>query len=107
VSYVDSISDGWLEEARRTSDYGRRAELYRDFQRRFVEQAPSLLLYQPIYNYAVDGQVKGVQIPPLLSTGDRFHSVADWFIATRRVLLSEANAARQRKHTPPAPATAQ
>ncbi len=107
VSYVDSTSDGFLEQARRTSDYARRAELYRDFQRRFAEEAPALLLYQPIYNYAVDRRVKGVQIPPLLSTGDRFHSVADWYIATRRVLLSEATAARQRKLTPPALGTVQ
>jgi len=101
VSYIDATSDSLLEQARRTSDYNQRAALYRDFQRRFVEQAPALLLYQPIYNYAVDRQVKGVQIPPLLSTGDRFHSVADWYIATRRVLLSEATAALQRKLTPP------
>jgi len=102
VGFADATSDGLLEQARRTADYTQRAALYRDFQRRFAEQAPALLLYQPIYNYAVDKNVKGVQIPPLLSTGDRFHSIASWYIATRRVLLSEANAAIQRKLTPPA-----
>lgn len=101
VGYSDAASDALLEQARRTPDYAQRAALYRDFQRRFIEQAPALLLYQPIYNYAVDRRVKGVQIPPLLSTGDRFHSVADWYIATRRVLLSEASASLQRKLTPP------
>jgi len=101
VSYIDATSDSLLEQARRTADYNQRAALYRDFQRRFVEQAPALLLYQPIYNYAVDRQVKGVQIPPLLSTGDRFHSVTDWYIATRRVLLSQASASLQLKFTPP------
>lgn len=102
VHFADATSDSLLEQARRTADYAQRAALYRDFQHRFVEQAPALLLYQPIYNYAVDHEVKAVQIPPLLSTGDRFQTVADWYIATRRVLLSEATASLQRKLTPPA-----
>jgi peptide/nickel transport system substrate-binding protein len=107
VSYADADSDRLLEQARRTADYGQRIALYRDLQRRFVEQAPALLLYQPIYNYAVDRQVQGVQIPPLLTTGDRFHSVANWYIATRRLLLSKASAALQRKPAPPVDATGQ
>jgi len=90
VGYRDPASDRLLEAARRTSDRLQRAALYRDFQRRFLEQVPSLLLYQPVYNYAAEKQVKGVQIGPLLSTGDRFQLISDWYIATRRVLITQA-----------------
>lgn len=102
VGFRDPECDGLLEQARHTFDRNQRSALYRDFQRRFVDQAPALLLYQPIYNYAVDRQVKGVQISPLFSTGDRFRTVHDWYIATRRVIVSQATASQQRRPAPPA-----
>ena len=92
VGFRDPESDRLLEEARHTFDRGQRVVLYRDFQRRFVEQVPALLLYQPVYNYAVDKRVKGLQIGPLFNTGDRFRTVSDWYIATRRVILTRATA---------------
>lgn len=95
VGFRDEECDRLMEEARRTSDRATRSALYRDLQRRFVEQAPGLLLYQPVYSYAVDRAVKGVQITPLYNTGDRFRTIADWYMATRRVLISQANAAQK------------
>ncbi|MGQ9683974.1 MAG: ABC transporter substrate-binding protein [Anaerolineae bacterium] len=100
VGYRDSQSDALLEQARRITDRQQRLALYRDFQRRFQEQAPSLILYQPVYNYAIDRQVKGVQVGPLLTTGDRFRTVCNWYIATKRVLIAQATAA-QRQHVEP------
>ena len=100
VGYRDSQSDALLEQARRIADRQQRLALYRDFQRRFQEQAPGLILYQPVYNYAIDRQVKGVQVGPLLTTGDRFRTVCNWYIATKRVLIAQATAA-QRQHVEP------
>ena len=51
---------------------------------------PSLLLYQPIYNYAVDAGVSSVQIGPLINPGDRFYTLSSWYVATQRMLYSEA-----------------
>ncbi len=102
VGYQDAESDRLLEEARRISNREQRIALYQEFQRRFVEQAPSLILYQPIYNYGVDEQVKGVQITPLFGTGDRFRNVSDWYIATKRVTLGEATAVQEQRGAPPA-----
>lgn len=90
VSFRDQASDALLESARRTADPAQRLAIYREFQRRFVSEVPALLLYQPIYSYAVGKQVKGVQITPLLGTGDRFRTIGNWYIATKRVILSEA-----------------
>ncbi|MDI7276565.1 MAG: ABC transporter substrate-binding protein [Anaerolineae bacterium] len=101
VGYRDPQSDAIMEQARRIADRNQRRELYREFQRRFAEQAPGLVLYQPVYNYAVSRQVHGVQITPLLSPGDRFRTVCDWFMATRRVLLTEATAVERRRLQPP------
>jgi peptide/nickel transport system substrate-binding protein len=92
VSYE---ADKLLEEARCTTDSGRRAELYRAelyrrFQEIFADEVPSLLLYYPIYTYAVDENVKGVQLGPLGDPSDRFRNVSEWYIVTKRVIIGQA-----------------
>ncbi len=76
----------WLEQARITPDFSRRAELYRSFQYRFQDQAPSLLLYYDVYNYAIDVQIQGVSIGPLFDPSDRFNSIENWHLIARRNL---------------------
>ncbi len=82
---VDEI----LEQARLINDSAQRRELYRRFQEIFAQEVPALLLYYPIYNYAVSERVKGVQLGPLSTPSDRFRTIADWYVNTRRVMVSE------------------
>lgn len=86
AGFVSYEVDKLLEEARCTTDSGRRAELYHRFQEIFAEEVPSLLLYYPIYTYAVDEKVKGVQLGPLGDPSDRFRNVTEWYIVTKRVI---------------------
>jgi peptide/nickel transport system substrate-binding protein len=79
-----------IEEARRITERPRRQELYKKFQEIFTAEVPALLLYYPVYTYAVDKQVAEVQIAPLLDARDRFRNVADWYMVTKRVIVSEA-----------------
>jgi len=90
AGYVNAEVDKLLEEARRTIDMTERAELYRRFQEIFADDVPSLLLYQPVYSYAVDQRVRGVQIGPMIDSSDRFRTISEWYVATKRVILSEA-----------------
>ncbi len=64
-------------------------EIYQHFQKIFAEEVPALLLYYPVYSYAVDARVKGVQLSPLMTPSDRFRTVAQWYVNTRRVIVSE------------------
>ena len=73
------------------TDYGRRSELYRQFQQVFVEHVPAILLYQPIYTYGVDQQVRNVQIAPMLDPSGRFQSVIRWAIAETEISLPDLN----------------
>ncbi len=75
-----------LEQARTTVNREQRLALYKEFQRLFMEEVPALPLYVPVYTYAVDIRVQGTQMPPLMHTGDRFRSIADWFVLQRRVV---------------------
>lgn len=90
ANYISEEADSLLTEARWTTDRQRRLELYHRFQGVFVCDVPSLLLYQSVYNYAVDASVQSVQIGPLFSSADRFRTIGSWYIASRRMLYSEA-----------------
>ncbi|MFQ5813943.1 MAG: ABC transporter substrate-binding protein [Anaerolineae bacterium] len=91
AGFVNYEVDKLLEEARCTTDSGRRAELYHRFQEIFADEVPSLLLYYPIYTYAVDKKVKGVQLGPLGDPSDRFRNVTEWYIVTKRVIIGQAS----------------
>jgi peptide/nickel transport system substrate-binding protein len=74
----------YIEQARVVADPAIRARLYRNFQVVFARELPALLLYYPIYNYAVDQRVQGVQAAPLFEPADRFNTIADWYMVTSR-----------------------
>lgn len=90
TGFAHQEADQIMEEARRTTDQTRRMELYHRFQQIFTDEVPALLLYHPVYSYAIDKRVKGVQIAPMIDPSDRFRTITDWYVITRRVILSEA-----------------
>ncbi|MCC6500224.1 MAG: peptide ABC transporter substrate-binding protein [Anaerolineales bacterium] len=82
----------YLEQARVTADYSLRARLYRNFQVIFAKELPALPLYIPVYSYAVDAQVQGVQVAPLYDPSDRLATFTQWYLLTRRALQQDATA---------------
>ena len=82
--FTDRNISIWLEQARVNPDFGRRAELYRNFQHRFQDLVPALLLYYNVYSYAIDAQVQGVTVGPLYDPSDRLRNIVDWYLLTRR-----------------------
>jgi peptide/nickel transport system substrate-binding protein len=82
--YQDRNISIWLEQARITPDIRRRQALYRDFQYRFRDQVPALLLFHPIYNYAVSNEVRGATLGPIQDPSDRFQQIAQWYVLIRR-----------------------
>src|SRR5574341_215003 len=95
----DRVISQLLEEARVTTDINLRAQNYRAFQARFVDQVPALLLYDPVYNYAVDTRVNGVQIGPLTEPSDRFHTIAAWYLITSKVIVDRPGGGGQASPT--------
>ena len=88
--WVHRRADELMEAARALSDADERKALYREFQEIFAEELPGLLLYYPVYTYGVSDRVHGVEIGPLNEPGDRFRTIAQWYMVTRRVTLPEA-----------------
>lgn len=82
--FSDRNSGIWIEQARTTVDRTRRAELYQSFQHRFLDQLPALLLYHPVYNYAISAEMRGVAIGPIQDPSDRFRNIHQWYLLARR-----------------------
>ena len=79
-----------VEQARVTVDQNLRLTLYQEFQQLFMTEVPAIPLYVPIYTYAIDyARVNGDQLGPLMRTGDRFRTVANWYVLQRRVVASQ------------------
>lgn len=78
-----------IERARAIPDQQQRTELYYTFQEIFAEEVPSLLIYYPIYTYAVDVQVQGVQLSPLSANSDRFRNIDDWYVEMQEIVVTE------------------
>jgi len=89
--FVDRDADEAIEVARLMIDHGRRAELYRQFQEVYAERVPAILLYQPIYTFGVDLQVRNVQIAPMPDPSGRFRNIWQWEVLEKEVSLSELN----------------
>lgn len=88
-------ADELLEQARRIDDQARRTELYRQFQVMFMDQVPALILYYPVYTYAVDSRIHGIQLGPLIQPSERFNNIAQWYLKTKRVIVSESQRGSQ------------
>lgn len=83
AKWDDRRASEYLERARVTPNRFERMRLYRNFQVHFSRELPALLLYYPMYNYAVDNEVAGVQLGPIYDPSDRFKSIYKWSLEAR------------------------
>ncbi len=78
-----------LEAARTITNQGRRNDFYFQFQQIFAEEVPSLILFYPVFTYGVSEEVYDVQVAPMTIPSDRFRTLPNWYVLTRRVIYSE------------------
>ncbi len=86
TQWDNRIASEYIEQARVTTDLSERQRMYRNFQVIFNEDLPALPLFYPVYNYAVDRQVRGVQMGQLFDSSDRFATLHQWFMVTGQPL---------------------
>jgi peptide/nickel transport system substrate-binding protein len=97
----DDQVDELLQNARIDGDIANRSPSYEAFQRRWVELAPSIMLYQPLYVYTATDQLSGLDLDPsgapadiassqlLLGREARFRNVTHWFIRSAREIQGQ------------------
>lgn len=86
--FANADADTMLENTQTLANPELRKTAYFEFQKLFAEQVPSLLLVHPVYTYGIDTSVKNVQIGPIINPEDRFRTIGQWYIKTRRILGS-------------------
>ena len=80
AGWDDRQASEYLEQARTQVDLAERTKRYRNFQVRFANELPALPLFYPVYTYAVDSEVQGVQMGPLFDPSDRLNNLLNWFL---------------------------
>lgn len=75
----------YLEQARISTDQAERIRLYHNFQVVFSQELPSLPILYPVYTYGVNREVQGVRMGPLLDSSDRFTTVQEWYLVSKKV----------------------
>jgi peptide/nickel transport system substrate-binding protein len=88
AKWDDRQASEYLEQARIEVDIAERTRLYNNFQVRFASELPSLPLFYPIYNYAVDEQIQGITMGPLYDPSDRLATAPRWFLLAERAPAS-------------------
>lgn len=83
-------ADEAIEQARSLNDRELRRGYYLQFQAAFADEVPALLLYYPVYTYGVRSKIHDVQMGPLNSSADRFRSITDWYIVTKRITVNNS-----------------
>lgn len=83
--YENGRLDRQLEDARRLSSTRERRERYAVVQEIIREDVPAIYLYTPDYNFIVNRLVNGVNVGYFARPSDRFRTIANWHIETKRV----------------------
>lgn len=93
----DDRIDTLLAQARGNRTLPERASDYAEFEQRWVELVPSIMLYQPLFIYTTTEHLRGLNFAAFDDTGtqlsftniligreDRFRHIEDWFLRSAR-----------------------
>ena len=79
AGFSDPDVDRWLEAGRQELALEDRRNAYLHFQARWAEEQPSLILYHPLYSFAIHKDVWGVSADPLPDSSWRLRDAAGWY----------------------------
>jgi peptide/nickel transport system substrate-binding protein len=95
----DAEIDDTLSLARIDNNFETRRELYSAFQQRWIDLAPSIIMYQPLEVYAVTSELGGTTITRrtdlpgainlLIGRESRFRNVVHWFVTRSREIQGD------------------
>jgi len=83
--YTNSTVDTLLARARTLSDKSERDEIYLEFEKEVLDDAPAIFLYAPDFLYVVPKSLLGERIGLVTTPSERFSGVHLWHTQTERV----------------------
>ncbi len=79
-NYKSFAVDTLIEQIRTTFDDEEKAVKLKELAKTVQADTPALFLYRPVYYYASDGKVKGLNLQNMAFPADRFCGIGDWFL---------------------------
>jgi peptide/nickel transport system substrate-binding protein len=77
-NYKSFATDTLIEDIRSTFDAEEKTSFLTDLAEKLKEDVPALFLYRPVYYYATDGKLSGIDMSGLSFSSDRFDSISMW-----------------------------
>ncbi len=78
--FNNTNADKLLTEGRQTTDAGKRATDYQQFQQIINDQLPAIFLTQSLYIYNVPKKIQGINLNHLIQSSDRFTDINKWYL---------------------------
>jgi len=85
TGFSNAQADKLIIDARTTTDKSQRTTDYEQFNSLIMSQTPIIFLDQTEYIYALDNEVKNVNINSLYDPSQRFYDIPNWYVSTGRV----------------------
>lgn len=79
-NYKSFAVDTLIEQIRTTFDDEEKEEKLKELAETIQADTPAIFLYRPVYYYASDGKVKGLNLQNMAFPADRFCGIAEWFL---------------------------
>ena len=83
--YANKTVDALLDDARTNADPKARATDLQKIEDTVAADYPAAFIYAPDFTYAVPSDLRGVELPQIVTPADRFASVATWYRVTDAV----------------------
>mgnify|MGYP001612976932 FL=1 len=80
--YVNRAADKILEDARGASSDTDRIKFYKKFQDLLMADLPAVFLYTPAYTWAINKDIKGVEVGYVFSPAERYNDLGNWYTKT-------------------------
>ncbi len=87
--YASFDADALLAKIRETSDAKSRSTALGALNEQLKKDSPAIVLYSPLYVYAYDESVHGIELGKLALHADRFVNTNRWYVSTKRQFLPQ------------------
>ena len=77
-NYKSFQADTLIEDIRSTFDEAKRMTELKSLAQNIIDDIPAIFLYRPIYYYASDGKVSGINMSGVVFPSDRFFGISKW-----------------------------
>ncbi len=79
-NYKSFAADTLIEQIRTSFDDEEKKSFARTLAETIQSDIPAIFLYRPVYYYASDGKVRGLNLQNMAFPADRFCGIAGWFL---------------------------